>query len=355
MEISPKRILYLDEVRSLAIILVVLGHVIRLFSKDFDSWQFCSGVFALTRIGVPLFFTVSGALLLTRKHDIEEFLKKRFKRVFLPLLFWIIVYSIAGVLIWHFQPSLEYFFNVAFGIEDYSSIFWFIWSLIGVYTLIPVLSSFIREYGDFGAEYLIIITVILSILFTIGFFDIEKIKYNFKVVFYFFSVLGYFILGSYIHNHKFTLSDKKLFVIGCILFIVGYLGHFAQIYMKGLGGTALTPVDFFNIFVMAETAGLFMAFKYANVKWISSSLKPVKEQTLGKVFVLFSSCSFGIYFSHYILLRLLFYSTGPLYFLTRLDYVIGFISSSIVLISISWALVWVMSKIPILKIGSGVK
>ena len=69
MSISPKRILYLDEVRSLAIILVVIGHVSRLFSYDFYSWLFCSGVFSLTRIGVPLFFTVSGSLLLTRKYE----------------------------------------------------------------------------------------------------------------------------------------------------------------------------------------------------------------------------------------------------------------------------------------------
>ena len=74
MSISPKRILYLDEVRSLAIMLVVIGHVSRLFSYDFYSWLFCSGVFSLTRIGVPLFFTVSGSLLLTRKYEVKKFL-----------------------------------------------------------------------------------------------------------------------------------------------------------------------------------------------------------------------------------------------------------------------------------------
>lgn len=87
MKISPKRILYLDEVRSLAIILVVLGHIVRMYTKDYFSWLLCSGIFSLTRIGVPLFFTVSGALLLTIKHDIMQFLEKRFKRVVLPFVF----------------------------------------------------------------------------------------------------------------------------------------------------------------------------------------------------------------------------------------------------------------------------
>ena len=108
MSISPNRIMYLDEVRSLAIMLVVIGHVSRLFSYDFYSWLFCSGVFSLTRIGVPLFFTVSGSLLLTRKYEVKKFLEKRFKRVFLPFFFWIIVYIVAGILIWHYQRLSAY-------------------------------------------------------------------------------------------------------------------------------------------------------------------------------------------------------------------------------------------------------
>ena len=234
MSISPKRILYLDEVRSLAIMLVVIGHVSRLFSYDFYSWLFCSGVFSLTRIGVPLFFTVSGSLLLTRKYEVKKFLEKRFKRVFLPFLFWIIVYIIAGILIWHYQPTITYFIDTAFGVQDYSRPFWFIWSLIGVYLLIPVIGSFIREEGMKGAEYLILITFILSILYTVGFFDYPQMKYNFRVIFNFFPVLGYFIMGSYIHNKQFKYSDKKMFAIGCIVFLIGIAGHFTKIYLKGL-------------------------------------------------------------------------------------------------------------------------
>ena len=115
MEISPKRILYLDEVRSTAILLVVLGHVIRYFSYSYSSWLVASGIFSLTRIGVPLFFTVSGALLLTRKYEIKKFLGKRFKRVFLPLLFWIIVYIIVGILLFNQSLTFKYVMDTAFG------------------------------------------------------------------------------------------------------------------------------------------------------------------------------------------------------------------------------------------------
>lgn len=354
MTISPKRILYLDEVRSLAIILVVIGHVCRHFSYDFYSWLFCSGIFSFTRIGVPLFFTVSGSLLLTRKYEVKAFLEKRFKRVFLPFFSWIIIYIVVGVLYWHFDLTFEYIMNTAFGVGEYSALFWFIWSLIGVYLLIPVISSFIREEGSKGSEYLIAITIILSILYTLGFFDYPQMKYNFRVIFNFFPVLGYFIMGSYIHNRKFKYSDKKMFLIGCLLFIVGIGGHFAKIYLKGLGGFALAPVDFFDIFVIMETVGLFIAFKYASTKWIKKDARMLRETKLGEVIVLFASCSFGIYFSHYIILRYLIFD-GFLAPIRRTNAYLWLPVTSIVVIGLSWLVIYILSRIPYLRIASGVK
>ena len=99
-------------------------------------------------------------------------------------------------------------------------------------------------------------------------------------------------MGSYIHNKQFKYSDKKMFAIGCIVFIIGIAGHFTKIYLKGLGGIALAPIDFFDIFVILETIGLFTAFKYASVKWIKKDAKMIRERKIGEVILLFSSCSF---------------------------------------------------------------
>ena len=116
----------------------------------------------------------------------------------------------------------------------------------------------------------------------------------------------------------------------------------------------MAPVDLFDILVLMETMGVFIAFKYADVKMISDSIRPIKEQTLGKVIVTFSSCSFGIYFSHYIILLYLFY-IGFMKWWRYKSLFIYFPLSAIIIIGLSWTLIYVMSKIPILKIGSGVK
>ena len=106
-----KRILYLDQLRSLAIISIV-------------------------RVGVPLFLMVSGALLLNRKLKMSVFFKKRARSVVVPFICWAAIYSIFGLLYFSYLPSYEptfqYFIDVFFGFKGVSSILWFMvftWNL----------------------------------------------------------------------------------------------------------------------------------------------------------------------------------------------------------------------------------
>ena len=114
------------------------------------------------------------------------------------------------------------------------------------------------------------------------------------------------------------------------------------------------PVDFFDIFVILETIGLFTAFKYASTKWIKKNARMIRETKLGEAIVLFSSCSFGIYFSHYILLQYLT-TRSFLAPIVKTNAYLWLPVSSIIVIGLSWLLIFVMSKIPLLKIGSGRK
>ena len=69
-----KRILYLDQLRSLAIICVIIGHVCTKFGEgSYVNWMFSTAVISIVRVGVPLFLMVSGALLLNRKLKMSVF------------------------------------------------------------------------------------------------------------------------------------------------------------------------------------------------------------------------------------------------------------------------------------------
>ena len=123
---SLNRDISLDIIRLIACLMIVLMH--SPFPGGGLGMVLC-GISYLTASGIGLFFMVSGALLLKRNIDkpfeTRFFLRKRFTKILIPLLFW----SIVG---W----SLE-----QYGIANTElSILWFMYCLAGMYLLTPILS-----------------------------------------------------------------------------------------------------------------------------------------------------------------------------------------------------------------------
>ncbi len=353
-----KRILYLDQLRSLAIICVIIGHVCTFFGEgSYVNWMFSTAVISIVRVGVPLFLMVSGALLLNRKLKISVFFKKRARSVVVPFICWAAIYSIFGLLYFSYlpsyEPTLQYFIDVFFGFKGVSSILWFIWFLLGIYLLIPILNSFILDKGFEGANYLLLLIFVFSILFSVGFFT-DPLKNLFRSIYYFVNAIAYYILGYYIHNKKFNCSHEKLVVIGFILFIFGALCNFYSMYSIDYGSWSINKLDFFNIFVIFEASGVFLMFRYFNVKMISKKLKPLKETVFAKLVVSYSTCTFGIFFLHWLIVNYMAYNRFFEQFKVGKAYIwIPIFSLAIILLC--WAIIWILSKIPILKICSGVK
>ena len=89
-----KRIFYFDEIRALAILFVILCHTTTIyhpFNYSFSPLAIPSILNMLGWVGVPLFFMISGALLLNREYEINFFLKSKLLRIFIPFVFWIII------------------------------------------------------------------------------------------------------------------------------------------------------------------------------------------------------------------------------------------------------------------------
>ena len=82
--IVKKRIFYMDELRALAILGVILMHTTSTY-RPFIYNNLKLGIpgilNALGCIGIPIFFMLSGALLLNRNYTISEFFKKRYTRI----------------------------------------------------------------------------------------------------------------------------------------------------------------------------------------------------------------------------------------------------------------------------------
>lgn len=348
------RIFYLDLVRALAIILIILVHVLRKFCEfstvSSANWNFSSPLMSLAIMGVPLFLMISGTLLLDRDYELGDFLKRRFTRILIPFFFWGLLLPIHKM-IWLAEPWTFHNYMVLFIKEEY----WYVWMLIGVYLAIPIINTFIQKYKMKGVEYFLVVWIFIMILTTLGYYPFYQLKIE-----YFGGYLGFLLLGYWVSNKKFSMSDKKLMLIGlliciaCIILQVNRIVTFSPVTGK------ITYFGYLTIVTAIQSAGLYMAFKYfcsyceSNMHSFSNKVYSLlKETFIYKIIFSLSICSYGMYLTHYFWLYIL---TGlsnngiPIFQQSAKIFL------PIVLVFIcfmAWLVPWIFSKIPYLKEVSG--
>ncbi|RPF52007.1 surface polysaccharide O-acyltransferase-like enzyme [Methanobrevibacter gottschalkii DSM 11977] len=342
-----KRIFYLDFIRALAIILVVLAHVTRAFFQNSPAGSFnmcfVSQFIDFGVIGVPLFLMISGALLLNKDYELGDFLKRRYSRVLVPFLFWAMIFPISKILFEGQVATVANFIKMYF-----DSNFWFVWMILGVYLFIPIINSFIKEYDMRGVEYFLLIWGGVMFLNTIGQYPFHQLELS-----YFAGYLGYFVLGYYLANKKFRLSDSKLLVISLLIFLTFTFINIDYTITMCILKNKLLYYKYETIVTVVQSAGLFMFIRYFA---LVSSNKPesiknriylfFKDSFMFKIIFSISTFSYGIYLAHY----------NPLFFL-KYEYKILFTFNPIIwlpimmiaIIGSSWFILWIFDKIPGLR------
>ena len=151
------------------------------------------------------------------------------------------------------------------------------------------------------------------------------------------SFIGYPILGYWLVNKKFKLSDKKLCIIGFIILIIS-LAVFVY-----LGWTKVSLIRYENLPNMFMGVGLFMFIMSLDRL---NKFDSIKDNFIGKAILSLSVCSYGMYFSHALVVKELTYYNPRSNLLFPLMFVL--------VVFLSWLIPYVFSKIPYLKKVSGV-
>ena len=87
---AKKRNINFDLIRILACLMIVAMH--SPIPNENANGMFLSALSYLSAPGVGLFFMISGALILPTHTDLKSFLKKRFSKVFIPVVIWNLFY-----------------------------------------------------------------------------------------------------------------------------------------------------------------------------------------------------------------------------------------------------------------------
>lgn len=292
IENAKKRIFYFDELRALAILFVILCHTTTLYKPYYYNLTVMSIPSLLNMlgwVGVPLFFMISGALLLNREYTLKDFFKRRFTRILVPFIFWMIITLILDYFLLGF--STKKLLKIFLGEQRYT---WFIWAMMGIYLIMPVINSFVKQYGIKGVEYFLGIWFVTIILNTLGLYPFYQMELT-----YFAGFIGFPILGYWLANKKFKISDKTLIFLGFILYFAFLAMNW---YCKG-HKLYTTDSAYLSIFVVVASAGIFLAFKSISTysdknrqSIIARIHDKFENRPLGKYVMSLSLCSYGIYF-----------------------------------------------------------
>ncbi len=209
MQSTAKRIEYLDFVRMFAMLSVILLHCICDYNSDGAAfgrplWYLTCVLNEITRVGVPLFFMTSGALMLEgRTSDLGRFYKKQvFKNTS----------EICGV-----HSFVLCFFSVLNGEKIFDFRFvsqvlnsgtayhlWYMYSLCAIYLLMPFFGAAAEKFGRGG-----IFILLCLIVFQTGLKPVINIFARGKIYIYLcedgvLGYMGYVLLGYILSKTEFT-------------------------------------------------------------------------------------------------------------------------------------------------------
>lgn len=144
----------MDVLRVIATWLVVLLHVNADLLGAWQgnaplSWHGANVHGSLTRMAVPLFFMLSGALLVSRQESIGHVLRHRVVKIAIPLLAWSWFY-----MLWKHGftpadwPSWKGLVALLMHANHYH--LWFLYAMLGIYLCLPLLRAVMRENLSLG-------------------------------------------------------------------------------------------------------------------------------------------------------------------------------------------------------------
>ena len=161
-----KKKYYLEVIRILAILMVMYNH-----SAAFMSFSNQSGVeyaisflFSMVCKGaVPLFFMVSGALLLGKNESGKDLFQKRILRMILVIVIFSFLYYMKLVLKGE-RPFAPFSFLLSLPTDLVYLPYWFLYSYLGVLTILPILRPLAQNMSKNTFWYLIILQILLDCL-----------------------------------------------------------------------------------------------------------------------------------------------------------------------------------------------
>jgi len=264
-----ERVKYCDSLRFLAILSVILIHILAWFRDyylqvNYKYYFILSLMDSFTRVGVPIFFMLTGIFMLSSKKNIfyKEFIKTNviFKLV-IPFVFISFLYYLYWCGITNNNISiLEFVIKISNNEIKYH--FWFMYQIILIYMLIPFLKVFVNKVSRKDLLNLIILIFIFGNgMFTVNLYTdrygvtmFNSIKFLELIIY-----INYLLVGYYLYNYDIKSKYRKIiYIVGIISILLIPVADMFFIDGK-INDMMFCPR---SIFPFIPSIGLFLFFKY---------------------------------------------------------------------------------------------
>jgi surface polysaccharide O-acyltransferase-like enzyme len=237
---------------------------------------------------------LSGALLLDPENNEQTvtFLRKRFKRIVIPLLFWSCLYFLWLALRGH--PITTKFIIRRFLSEGPYYHLYFLYLILGLYIITPILKTYLRSASSKNLSYFLLICFSLGTLNgTFNFFNDSDNYSSFGLV-RFIPFIGYYVAGFHLRHFTLPRNYRKgimVVLVFCILTIS--LGSWFLIEKFGISSRGYYLHTYLCLpeIVMSVSIYLFVLAIYEN--------KQIGEMADNDtIFYRLAPVSFGTYLLH---------------------------------------------------------
>ena len=303
---TKKRIIYLDYLRAIAILGVLLNHI----SANWVGAETLNSFIALFynslgKVAVPIFLMLTGILLLNNKLPIKDFIKRRYPRVIIPFLFWIGLFIVYRLFV--LEPSVLSENPIKSAIVWFLTNRWYVCMVLGVYLIIPIFASFIKGTKLEGVKYFLIIWFITTTICTLS--HIFGFSLDYLDLAIFSGPIGFIMLGYYLHNKEINMSPKKIVIISLVALILLTLIKTVMSYYDLSLVHSFKYYIFTNkshlendIITIIQVAAFFLIIKYLPMVKSGVCEKITKfcnKEKMLSLIISISQASYGIYLCHY--------------------------------------------------------
>ena len=307
---QQQRIVFIDYIRVIACFLVMLvhasenfygadasglaGNMSMLLNESNRFWvAFYDG--GVARTCVPLFMVVSAFLLapLPDGTSMTDFYLHRARRIIPPVLLFMIIYAFLpmawGAITW--EQAQQDLLTIPFNFTSMTGHLWFIYPLLSLYIIIPVISPWLRQASARDERIFLGFWVFSTFAHYLHLFVSQELWgecfWNRYGMFWYVSgFLGYLVMAHYIRIHLQWSRSKKL-RIGTLCFLAGAAFTAWGFWMRGIPGQAIeTPLlewtwEFCTPNVALATFGAFLLFSCIQQKKAPSLITGVSKLTFG--------------------------------------------------------------------------